>query len=191
MVETYPRCRLRVLTARGRSDSHSLTSPAVIWSMRVSPNRSRNLAAVSRTASTCRMEISWAPNRRICSARMRSTNSFPDGAEGRPNSFKKTAMSDSELAVVSQPSSQLQPSSRMPAHQPGKSSTSFLRSRSATLTPEPHIIARLSSFWSGIHDDGKDVDIRSCAKSFDRPPESFAWRGLFITTGIMFSLRRP
>src|ERR1700760_1125880 len=52
-----------------------------------------------------------------------------------------------------------QPSSRMPAHQPGKSSTSFLRSRSATLTPEPLIIARLSSFWSGIHDDGKDVDI--------------------------------
>src|ERR1700740_1982289 len=47
----------------------------------------------------------------------------------------------------------------MPAHQPGKSSTSFLRSRSATLTPEPLIIARLSSFWSGIHDDGKDVDI--------------------------------
>jgi hypothetical protein len=26
----------------------------------------------------------------------------------------------------------------------------------------------------GIHDDGKDVDIRSCAKSFDRPPEAFA-----------------
>ena len=53
------------------------------------------------------------------------------------------------------------------------------------------IIARLSSFWSGIYDDDKDVDIRSCAKSFDRPPEAFAWRGLFITTGTMFSLRRP
>src|SRR5438034_3405528 len=79
----------------------------------------------------------------------------------------------------------------MPAHQPGKSSTSFLRSRSATLTPEPLIIARFNSFWSGIHDDGKDVDIRSCAKSFDRPPEAFAWRGLFITTGIMFHFGGP
>jgi hypothetical protein len=31
----------------------------------------------------------------------------------------------------------------------------------------------------------------TCAESFDRPPEAFTWRGLFITTGIMFSLRRP
>jgi hypothetical protein len=87
--------------------------------------------------------------------------------------------------------SQLQFSSNAPGRQPGKSSLNFLPSQSATQTRGQLITARSSSFWNGIHDDGKDVDIRSCAKSFDRPPEAFAWRGLFITTGIMFSLRRP
>src|SRR5207249_3467697 len=100
-------------------------------------------------------------------------------------------MPDSELAIVSVDSfatptiiARAGPSTR-------KKFFEFFTVLSATLTPEPLIIARLSSFWSGIHDDGKDVDIRSCAKSFDRPPEAFAWRGLFITTGIMFHFGGP
>ena len=30
------------------------------------------------------------------------------------------------------------------------------------------------ALWDLLFDDGKDVDIRSCAKSFDRPSEAFA-----------------
>src|SRR5258708_26478637 len=100
-------------------------------------------------------------------------------------------MAGSELALASQPSfatptiiTHAGPSTRKKFYE-------FFTVAIRNVTPDPLIIARLSSFWNGIHDDGKDVDIRSCAKSFDRPPEAFTWRGLFITTGIMFSLRRP
>ena len=67
---------------------------------------------------------------------------------GKPLSLRP--MSGSELAVLLHPKlSQLQFSSSAPARQPGKSSSSFVRSRFGTLTREPPITGRSNSFWPG------------------------------------------
>ncbi len=64
-------------------------------------------------------------------------------------------MSDSELAVVSADSFATPiHHRRAPAHQPAKSSSSFLRSRSATLTHEPPITGRSNSFLAWVERAG-------------------------------------